>query len=296
MHRQSDGQGVPPRRRWRPLRTGLIGTLATLIGLGTALQGFPELVPGGGGPLLAAVGLLGTATAVTAQVILDRLSRDQAAGLKGDRKARRRSIPAPVDHFIGHEPLMAELLARFERFPRPGPRGLLPRLLGRDPGRRLRSPLIIAINGEGGTGKSQLAAQVVDRVANRFPDGKVEFVLYGEGGAQPSGQREPAAPETVLRMMISVLGENPAEGAGAAELSERWKTITEDRRLLVVLDNAKDYAQVEPLLPSGRGCAVLITSRTEFDDTPLPMVQAALPGRGPGADRTPGPGCGARAE
>lgn len=284
MSRQSDGQGVPPRRRWRPLRTGLVGTLATLIGLGTALQGFPELVPGGGGPLLAAVGLLGTATAVTAQVILDRLSQAQAAGLKDDHKARRRSIPAPVDHFIGHEPLMAELLARFERFPRPGPRGVLPRVFGRNPGRYSRGPLLIAINGEGGTGKSQLAAQIVDRVADRFPDGHVEFALYGNGNSGPSGQREPAAPETVLRMMIAALGESPAEGSSPAELSERWKTITEDLRLLVVLDNAKDFAQVEPLLPSGRGCAVLITSRAEFDDTPLPVLQYGLqplfPGEG----------------
>ncbi|WP_239648056.1 NB-ARC domain-containing protein [Nocardiopsis ganjiahuensis] len=244
-----------------------------MVGLGTALQGIPELVSGDSGLLLAAIGLLGTATAVTAQVLLERPERAPEAG---DRPALRRRLPPPVDHFTGHEALMAELLEQFERFPRPGPRGLLRRGLGRVPGGRSRSPLVLAITGEGGTGKSQLVAQIVDRVADRFPDGKLEFELYGVTEQGPSGRREPRRPEDVLAQMAAELGGRPADGASQDELSGLWKTATEERRLLVVLDNAKDYAQVRPLLPSGRGCAVLITGRTGFTDAEQPMLQRRL--------------------
>ncbi|MGW5877919.1 NB-ARC domain-containing protein [Nocardiopsis terrae] len=273
MNRRSDGSGVPPRRQWRPVHTGLVGGLATLVGLGTAAQGVPDLLPGDGGLLLAAVGLLGTGTAVTAQLLLERL--DQVPG-SDDAPALRRRLPPPVDHFTGHEALMAELLEQFERFPRTGARGLLRRPFRRVPGQRSRGPLVIAVTGEGGTGKSQLTAQVVDRVADRFPDGKIEFELYGGADRGSSGRREPRRPEDVLAQMVTELGGRPPDGASLDELSGLWKTATQDRRLLVVLDNAKDYTQVEPLLPSGRGCAVLITGRNGFPDAEQPMLQRGL--------------------
>lgn len=244
-----------------------------MVGLGTVVQGVPELVPGDGGLLLAAIGLLGTGTAVASQVLLERLT--QAPGSE-ERPALRRRLPPPVDHFTGHEALMAELLEQFERFPRAGPRGLVRRVFGRVRGGRSRGPLVIAITGEGGTGKSQLVAQVVDRVADRFPDGKLEFELYGVTDQGPSGRREPRRPEDVLAQMAAELGGRPPNGASLDELSGLWKTATEERGLLVVLDNAKDYAQVRPLLPSGRGCAVLITGRTGFTDAEQPMLQRRL--------------------
>ncbi|WP_431872174.1 NB-ARC domain-containing protein [Nocardiopsis eucommiae] len=273
MRRRPEDLGVPSQRRWRPLHTGVVGVLATMVGLGTVAQSVPELVPGDGGLLLALVGLLGTGTAVTAQALLERLP--QGSGPR-ERPALRRRLPPPVDHFTGHAALMAELLAEFDRFPRPGPRGLARRAFGQERRRRLRGPLVIAITGEGGTGKSQLAAQIVARVADRFPDGKLEFELYGGADHDSSGRREPRRPEEVLAQMAAELGGRPADGAALDDLAGTWKTATEGRRLLVVLDNAKDYAQVEPLLPSGPGCAVLITGRSGFPDAPPPMLRRGL--------------------
>lgn len=292
-----------PSRRRRPIQSGLATGLVIFVGLGTALQGLPDLVPENGGLLVVVLALLGMGVTASAQALLDRLDQSQRPE---EKPALRRRLPPPVDHFTGHTALMAELLDEFARFPRRGARRLVGRPAWRAGRRGSRGPLAIAITGEGGTGKSQLAAQVVDRVADRFPDGKLEFELYGgaaheappetrssvlgrsvpghrsrKGGPEgpdpiAPARREPRRPEDVLVQMITEVGGRPPDGASLEELCVLWRTATEQRRLLVVLDNAKDYAQVEPLLPGGRGCAVLITSRNDFPDAAQPMLRRHL--------------------
>ncbi|KOX24329.1 hypothetical protein ADL05_01065 [Nocardiopsis sp. NRRL B-16309] len=291
----------------RPSRIGLAAGLLVL-GLGTALQGIPDLVPDGGGPLVLGLSALGAGMVAVAGWLLERPAGE--ARPSGEGPAIRRRLPPPSDYFTGHADLMAELLRAFDRYPRSGPRRLVSRPAWTSRLRRSRSPLTIAVTGEGGTGKSQLVAQIVHRVADRFPDGTLEFQLYGDlvhdgtdggrargaprGSARDAGRRllrawltrggadrrddgdetdpigpvrrDPRRPEDVLVQMLAEIGATPPAGASLDELSVLWRTATEHRRLLLVLDNAEDFAQVEPLLPYGDRCAVLITSRDDFRD------------------------------
>jgi hypothetical protein len=294
----------PAPRGWRrPSRVG-VGIGLLVLGLGTALQGVPDLLPDGGGLLVLWLSALGAGMVAVAGWLLERPVGDSARA-PGEPPALRRRLPPPSEYFTGHADLMAELLSAFDRYPRQGTFRLVGRAVRAARLRRARGPLTIAITGEGGTGKSQLVAQIVHEVADRFPDGKLEFQLYGDlvregsdggrardaargagrrslrewlsgGGADrdvPEGpdpigpvRRDPRRPEDVLVQMLAEVGATPPAGASLDELSVLWRTATEHRRLLVVLDNAEDFAQVEPLLPYGSRCAVLITSRNDFRD------------------------------
>ncbi|WP_159944965.1 MULTISPECIES: tetratricopeptide repeat protein [unclassified Nocardiopsis] len=282
--------GSTPPRGWRPLRTGLIAGLAVVVGLSTALQEVPGLLPGNDSLVVLVLAVVGSGLAATSQVLIDHLSRPPRPE---EKPALRRRLPPPVDHFTGHAELMGELLDLFSRFPRRRAGRLRGPARWRGGKGGAGGPLAIAITGEGGTGKSQLVAQVVDQVQDRFPDGKLEFELHGGGhpasaharsagrsrseGYEGTGPlteepRRPRPPEDVLAQMITEVGGRPPENASLDELVGLWRTATERRRLLIVLDNAKDHAQVEPLLPSGPGCAVLITSRDGFHDAARPML------------------------
>jgi tetratricopeptide (TPR) repeat protein len=152
-------------------------------------------------------------------------------------------------------------------------------------------PVVGAVHGPGGVGKSALALHAAHRVAGRFGDGQVYVNLQG---ATPG--LAPLAPLEVLGRMLRSLGLDPAlVPTGLEEAAVRFRSLVAGRRLLVVLDNARDAAQVRPLLPASPGCAVLITSRqqlTSLDSAihlPLevlvPQEAAALLGRVAGAGR-----------
>ncbi|MFG2364728.1 BTAD domain-containing putative transcriptional regulator [Streptomyces mirabilis] len=98
-----------------------------------------------------------------------------------------------------------------------------------------QGPAIAVVTGLPGTGKTALAVHVAHLVADHFPDGRY-FITMGSGGDTPS---EPAAEEIAACLAAT----------GAAE------------RSLLVLDDVRDPEQIQRLLPSGRGSAVLITSR-----------------------------------
>ncbi|WP_377272652.1 BTAD domain-containing putative transcriptional regulator [Peterkaempfera sp. SMS 1(5)a] len=117
-----------------------------------------------------------------------------------------------------------------------------------------RAVVISAVSGTAGIGKTTLAVHAGHRLAARFPDGHLYVDLQGVAP-------EPPAPSAVLARFLSDLGvpdgEIPADEEARAV---RYRTLTAGRRLLLVLDNARDAAQVRPLLPAG-GCGVLVTSR-----------------------------------
>ncbi|MFG6192577.1 BTAD domain-containing putative transcriptional regulator [Nonomuraea sp. JJY05] len=116
---------------------------------------------------------------------------------------------------------------------------------------------VAAIAGTGGIGKSALAVHVAHRVAGRFPDGRLYVDLRGATpDVPPLGPRE--ALGRILHAMGVPASAVPDDVEAAASL---FRSMTGTSRLLLVLDNARDAGQVRPLLPGGKGCGVLVTSR-----------------------------------
>ncbi|MGE6735229.1 AfsR/SARP family transcriptional regulator [Streptomyces sp. NPDC059900] len=111
------------------------------------------------------------------------------------------------------------------------------------------------VAGPGGSGKSTLAAYAAHQVAASFPDGQLHAELRGLADS-------PAEPAVVLGRFLRSLGvEAELLPDSLQERTELYRTLLADRCLLIVLDDAADERQVRPLLPGGRGCTVLVTSR-----------------------------------
>ena len=129
-----------------------------------------------------------------------------------------------------------------------------------------RGHSVVNISGPGGIGKSALAVQAAHNIASEFPDGQLYINMQG---ATP-GVR-PLDPHEGLGRLLRSLGDADFDTPhGVEEASARLRTLTSDRRILVVLDDVVDDTQARPLLPGGLGCAVLITSRsvlTSLDGT-----------------------------
>jgi DNA-binding SARP family transcriptional activator/tetratricopeptide (TPR) repeat protein len=116
---------------------------------------------------------------------------------------------------------------------------------------------IAAVAGGAGTGKSALAVHVAHTVADKFPDGVLFANLHGS-----TPGREPEQPVEVLARFLRGCGWPEGQApATVEEASARFRSVTADRRLLVVLDDALEAEQVRPLIPAGPGSAVLVTSR-----------------------------------
>ncbi|MEU6715811.1 BTAD domain-containing putative transcriptional regulator [Nonomuraea sp. NPDC046802] len=123
---------------------------------------------------------------------------------------------------------------------------------------------VVAIVGAAGIGKSALAIQAAHQIAGHFPGGQLYVDLYG---ATPGV--EPLRPLEVLRRFLRSWGLAEAAIPGSVdEAAARFRSLTYDSRVLVVLDNARDAAQVRPLIPGGPGCGVVITSRRSL----VPLV------------------------
>jgi DNA-binding SARP family transcriptional activator len=172
------------------------------------------------------------------------------------RTVTPRELPGPVPHFVGRASALAALAA------------LLPTDMD------IKSPeavVISAIGGTAGVGKTALAVHWAHRVAARFPDGQLYVNLRGfDPGLAP------VLPGDAIQGFLEALGV-PADQQPASLEARRglYRSQLAGRRMLILLDNARDTAQVRPLLPGGTGNLVLVTSRHQL--TGLVAAEAAAP-------------------
>lgn len=117
-------------------------------------------------------------------------------------------------------------------------------------------PVVAALIGPGGVGKSALAVHVAHRVSQTYPDGQLHVDLRGTSGA-------PASPAEVLGRLLRALQADSIPDE-ADERMDAYRTVLFDRRVLLVLDDAANEQQVRPLLPGTDSCAVLLTSRNRL--------------------------------
>ncbi|MFB7913596.1 BTAD domain-containing putative transcriptional regulator [Streptomyces sp. NPDC056061] len=119
---------------------------------------------------------------------------------------------------------------------------------------------VCLVTGPAGVGKTALALQWAHRNTAAFPDGRLFADLRG---FSDTGEPEPME---VLREFLLALGVAPRrvpESVPAA--AALFRSLTDRRRLLVVLDNARESAAVRPLLPGGADCVTLVTSRNRLE-------------------------------
>jgi DNA-binding SARP family transcriptional activator/tetratricopeptide (TPR) repeat protein len=183
---------------------------------------------------------LGTEPGPALRELLQRiLSADPevAAPTRAGEPPVPRQLPAAPRAFAGRHDELAGLTAALDGDGRAG------------------TVVISAIAGMGGIGKTWLALRWAHDNADRFPDG----VLFADlAGFSPAAA--PAPPDVVLRGFLEALGveQVPVDLEAKAAL---FRSLVAGRRLLVVLDNARDTSQVVPLLPGSATCTVLVTSR-----------------------------------
>jgi hypothetical protein len=155
-----------------------------------------------------------------------------------------RQLPADTDAFTGRD---AALKA-------------LDRLLDDQAESPPRPVVVSAIAGTAGIGKTALAVHWAHRVADRFPDG---HLYVNPRGFDPSGS--PMTPAEAVRGFLDALQVSP-EGIPASLEAQAglYRSLLAGRRMLVLLDNARDAEQVVPLLPGAPGCLALVTSRNQL--------------------------------
>ncbi|MFI7006838.1 tetratricopeptide repeat protein [Streptomyces sp. NPDC050145] len=123
-------------------------------------------------------------------------------------------------------------------------------------------PVVQAVYGMGGLGKTRLAVRLAHRFATRYPDGQYFVDLQAHtAGAEPLTQ------EQALRALLhAALGRPPREASTFTELASMWQDALRLRRLVVVLDNAESFGQIEQLLPRAGHVLVLVTSRRWLEE------------------------------
>ncbi len=171
------------------------------------------------------------------------------------------AAPAPAGRLDAARVVPRQLPAAVARFAgRSGELGILMALAAQAASGAGGTVVISAIGGTAGVGKTVLAVHFAHQVTSLFPDGQ----LYADlRGFSPVGA--PVAPARVVRGFLDALGVAPqAVPADADAQAGLYRSLLAGRRMLVVLDNARDAAQVRPLVPGSAGCLVVVTSRSQL--------------------------------
>lgn len=159
--------------------------------------------------------------------------------------ATPRELPADVAAFTGRESEFRDLEAA---------------RLG-DEAEGIPPASILVLSGMAGVGKTASAIHWSRRVAADYPDGQLFLDLRGYSGVPT------LRPIEALAAMLRTLGlDDDQVPADPDQAAARLRTVTAGRRMLLLLDNARSAEQVTPLLPSGPGSLVIVTSRNHLGD------------------------------
>ncbi|MFI1470576.1 CHAT domain-containing protein [Streptomyces wuyuanensis] len=195
--------------------------------LGSAVQG-QHIVARTFGRALPALPPANSGPWASAHTVLDRLG------------GAARMLPRAVPTFTGRDEEMRELL--------------------HVPDTPETSPVYL-LHGMPGAGKTALAVRAAHRLTERFPDGQLFINLRGHDPAD-----SPAVPFQLLGSLLTAAGVPPDVQPGSVHgRAGLWRSWLSSKRVLIVLDDAAAFSQVEPLLPGYPGCLTLVTSRIHLD-------------------------------
>lgn len=131
--------------------------------------------------------------------------------------------------------------------------------------------VIAAVSGTAGVGKTALAVHWAHQIAERFPDGQLHVNLRGFDPGGPALE-----PDEAVRRFLDAFGVPVARiPAGLPAQAALYRSLLAGKRVLVLLDNARDVEQVRPLLPGSPGCLAIVTSRSHL--TGLVATEGAYP-------------------
>jgi tetratricopeptide (TPR) repeat protein/transcriptional regulator with XRE-family HTH domain len=178
-----------------------------------------------------------------APLLADRTSQG-LRGIASNGQIVPRQLPSSVPQFVGRAEELAALTA----------------MMGSAEVGAPAAVVVTALGGTAGVGKTTLAVRWARQVADRFPDGQLYVNLRGFG---PAGR--PMLPAEAVRCLLEGLQVRPERIPGSLDAQVGlYRSLLSGRRMLVLLDNARDASQVRPLLPGSPGCLALITSRRKM--------------------------------
>ncbi|HST54050.1 MAG TPA: DUF4062 domain-containing protein [Pyrinomonadaceae bacterium] len=143
-------------------------------------------------------------------------------------------LPPPPRDFTGRERELGELMSQMER-----------------------GVTISGLQGQGGIGKTALALKLAQQLAPRYSDAQLYLDLKGASNQQAVSVAE------ALSHVIRAYHPTAKLPEGVGELQATYLSVLNGQRALILMDNARDAAQVEPLVPP-ESCVLLVTSRLHF--------------------------------
>lgn len=195
------------------------------------------------------------------ELLLGRSYSAETASGEGNGAATARSspqVPAQLPLYTRHFAGRDEELRRLDGFLAAA---------GEHPG----AVAVIVVSGTAGVGKTALALRWAHQNRKRFPDGQLYLNLRGFHPAA-----DPVEPGDATRGILLSLGVQPERIPTEPDaLMALYRTMLVDRRVIILLDNARDAEQVRPLLPGAGGCLVVVTSRDQL--TGLVVAEGAYP-------------------